>query len=110
MTTTLSPRVRAQFWALAATAGPALLATAVGLAAAVTVDDTGCEGYTCPSFGYGVLAVFAFVAAPAVGVLGQLATAGLGAAARPLRSHPVVLGLLGAALAWGVLIGYVSTF
>lgn len=92
--------VRAQVWALAATFLPAALIAVIAVAAGRSVDDSGCEGFGCASFGYAVISAYAAYTAPVVGVLGQLTTAGLGAVRPSLRSHPARLGLLGALAAW----------
>ena len=104
-----TPRpVRAQVWALAATFLPAALVAVIAYLAATSVDDSGCEGFSCASFGYAVIGAYAAFTAPIVGVLGQLATAGLGAVRPSLRHHPAGLGLLGALIGW-VAFGLVAT-
>lgn len=100
MSATTPRPVRAQVWALAGTFLPAALIAVIGYVAASSVDDTGCDGFSCPSFGYGVISAFAAFTAPVVGVLGQLATAGLGAVWPSLRVHPARLGMLGALAGW----------
>ena len=103
MTTTTSGRTRAQLWALAGTLGPAGIALGIGmLGYSSTVDDP-CEGFGCASFGYAAISAAAGAVAGPVAVLGQLVTAAAGTAVRPLRAHPLLLGLLGAVLSWAVL-------
>lgn len=100
--------LRAQVWALAGTFLPAALVAVIAYTAAYSVDDTGCDGFSCPSFGYGIIGVYAAATAPMVAVLGQLATAGLGALWPSLRFHPARLGLLGALTGW-IVFGLVAT-
>ena len=96
-----TPRpVRAQVWALAATFLPAALVAVIACVVSRNLDDTGCDGFGCASFGYAVISAYAAFTAPVVGALGQLVTAGLGAVRPALRTHPAGLGLLGALLSW----------
>ena len=75
---------------------------------AASMDDPSCDGFGCASFGYRLIGVYAAFAAPLVGVLGQLVTAGLGALRPSLRIHPARLGLLGALVSW-VVLGLIAT-
>jgi hypothetical protein len=100
MPDTTSRPLRAQVWALAGTFLPAALVAVIAYTVATSIDDTSCDGFNCASFGYGVISAYAAFTAPLVGVLGQLATASLGAAWPSLRIHPARLGLLGALLSW----------
>lgn len=100
--------LRAQVWALAGTFLPAALVAVIAYTVATSMDDTSCDGFDCASFGYGVISAYAQFTAPLVGVLGQLATAGLGAVWPALRSHPARLGLLGALMSW-IVFGLIAT-
>lgn len=72
------------------------------------MDDAGCDGFGCASFGYGVIGAYAAFTAPIVAALGQIATAGIGAVRPLLRVHPATLGLLGALTGW-IVFGLVAT-
>ena len=106
-----TPRpLHAQVWALAGTFLPAALVAVIAYTVTIRMGDTNCDGYGCVSFGYGLIGAYAAFTAPLVGVLGQLATAGLGALWPSLRIHPAALGLLGALVSWIVLGLIVATF
>ena len=90
---------RAHVWALGWALLPVLAAVAAAFAVAAA-DDGSCEGFSCPSFGAAILAVYAVVvAAPVVAVCSQLATLAL-RRAHGLREHPAALGLLAALASW----------
>ncbi len=108
MRATNSRPVRAQVRALAGTFLPAALVAVLAYTAASSADDSGCDGFSCPSFGHGVIGVYAASTAPMVAVIGQLATAGLGAVWPSLGFHPVRLGLLGALAGW-IVFGLAAT-
>ena len=107
MPDTISRPLRAQVWALAGTFLPAALVAVIAYTVTTRMGDTNCDGYGCVSFGYGLISAYAAFTAPLVGVLGQLATAGLGALWPSLRLR---LGLLGALVSWIVLGLIVATF
>ena len=104
MPETRSRLLSARIWALAGTLLPAIVVAVIAYAAADSVDDTDCDGFGCPSSGYGLIGVLATFAAPMIAVLGQLITAGLGAIWPALRVHPARLGLLGSLVSW-ILLG-----